>query len=162
MEHDDEHNVCAITDCTQRCVEGLKTCGMPDHQEMEVLHNARGTAAFVLKQRLLRHQISHLNDPLAGDVAAGVSDVQETVEWFEVHGGKVSLHEVADPGSVGVTEDSFPCDSKLETGNRKYKAQFGRRRTHNEQTLVRPCGVNIFWCGGGFQCPGESHTIWHM
>ncbi len=26
-------------------------------------------------------------------------------------------------------------------GNRVLKAQFGRRRTHNEQTLVRPCGI---------------------
>lgn len=36
---------------------------------------------------------------------------------------------------------SDPCPSKAATGNRVLKAQFGRRRTHNEQTLVRPCGI---------------------
>jgi hypothetical protein len=34
-----------------------------------------------------------------------------------------------------------PCPSKSNVGNRVFKAQFGRRRTHNEQTLVRPCGI---------------------
>lgn len=33
------------------------------------------------------------------------------------------------------------CDGKPEVGNRKLKAYFGRRRTHNEQIIMRPCGV---------------------
>ncbi|KAI0039532.1 hypothetical protein FA95DRAFT_1585268 [Auriscalpium vulgare] len=36
-----------------------------------------------------------------------------------------------------------PCPSKSATGNVKRKAQFGRRRTHNEQIIVRPCGVVV-------------------
>jgi hypothetical protein len=31
--------------------------------------------------------------------------------------------------------------SKPETGNQKIKAQFGCRRTHNEQVIVQPCGI---------------------
>ncbi|PPR02945.1 hypothetical protein CVT24_012157 [Panaeolus cyanescens] len=41
-----------------------------------------------------------------------------------------------------VVSTNVPCPTKSLTGNRPIlKAQFGRRRTHNEQTLVRPCGV---------------------
>ena len=49
-----------------------------------------------------------------------------------------------DPGTIGVADDtavSEPCLSKSAMGNQVLKAQFGRRRTHNEQTLVRPCGI---------------------
>lgn len=33
------------------------------------------------------------------------------------------------------------CEKKAETGNRTLKANFGKRRTHNEQFIIRPCGV---------------------
>ena len=36
-----------------------------------------------------------------------------------------------------------PCPDKPETGNRRLRAQFGRKRTHNEQIIVAPCGVII-------------------
>jgi len=52
------------------------------------------------------------------------------------------------PGTIGVVDNAttdtlIECPSKSATGNRSetLKAQLGRRRTHNEQTLVRPCGV---------------------
>jgi hypothetical protein len=33
------------------------------------------------------------------------------------------------------------CDGKPEVGNRKVRARFGRRRTHNEELCVASCGV---------------------
>jgi hypothetical protein len=52
------------------------------------------------------------------------------------------VHIQKNPGTIGVVDDSQePCPSKSATGNHTVKAQFGRCRTHNEQTLVRPCGV---------------------
>jgi hypothetical protein len=33
------------------------------------------------------------------------------------------------------------CDGKPETGNRKVRARFGRRWTHNEELCVASCGV---------------------
>ncbi|KIJ60382.1 hypothetical protein HYDPIDRAFT_98972 [Hydnomerulius pinastri MD-312] len=33
------------------------------------------------------------------------------------------------------------CDGKAEEGNRRLKTNFARRRTHNEQLIMRPCGV---------------------
>jgi hypothetical protein len=40
-----------------------------------------------------------------------------------------------------LVEDVNTCDGKPETGNRKIRAQFGRKRTHNEQLCVGSCGV---------------------
>ena len=50
------------------------------------------------------------------------------------------------PASIGVVDHvddvENPCPSKKsDQGNKKIKAQFGRQRTHNEQTLVRPCSI---------------------
>lgn len=33
------------------------------------------------------------------------------------------------------------CDGKSDTGNRKLRARFGRRRTHNEELCVASCGI---------------------
>ncbi|KAH6907643.1 hypothetical protein BKA70DRAFT_1104746 [Coprinopsis sp. MPI-PUGE-AT-0042] len=41
---------------------------------------------------------------------------------------------------VDATSD---CDGKNESGNRAYRAQFRRRRTHNEQFIIRPCGMIV-------------------
>lgn len=38
---------------------------------------------------------------------------------------------------------SQQCPDKPPEGNRKLRAMFGRRRTHNEQLFVRPCGMII-------------------
>jgi hypothetical protein len=56
------------------------------------------------------------------------------------------MFEAPNPASIGIVDHvddiEVPCPSKKsDQGNKKIKAQFGRRRTHNEQTLVRPCGI---------------------
>ncbi len=46
----------------------------------------------------------------------------------------------------GITVDAKAntiCPQKPESGNRKVIARFGRRQTHNEQLMVRPCGMII-------------------
>ena len=46
-------------------------------------------------------------------------------------------------GNILEKEASATCPDKPNTGNRKLRAQFGRKRTHNEQIIVAPCGVII-------------------
>ncbi|KAH8797228.1 hypothetical protein DL96DRAFT_1825368 [Flagelloscypha sp. PMI_526] len=41
------------------------------------------------------------------------------------------------------SDDVEECPEKPEDGNVKIKARFGRRRTHNEQIMVRPCGIIV-------------------
>jgi len=144
-QHKDFHKLCAVINCQQPAVADKKACALLEHQEMERMHSERGKAAFTLTQRLQRHRINHPNDAL-GTIEEPADNMEEDIEWFEVNqDSEVSLLSAPNPGSVGVGDDTSdildPCDSKSPTGNRKLKAFFGRRRTHNEQTLVRPCGV---------------------
>jgi hypothetical protein len=130
-------------------VAGKKSCSLLEHQEMEKLNTARGKALFTLKARLQRAQPEAPNETVlvAEDSEQGDDDLQEDEEWFEVDGNNVKIFNEPNPGSIGVVDSNHvevPCPSKKsDTGNKKIKAQFGRRRTHNEQTLpvVRPCGI---------------------
>lgn len=50
-----------------------------------------------------------------------------------------SEHSLLD---LEVEEDST-CTGKPEEGNTRIRAQFGRRRTHNEQLVVLACGIIV-------------------
>ncbi|KDR70607.1 hypothetical protein GALMADRAFT_46327, partial [Galerina marginata CBS 339.88] len=50
QEHFNQHDVCAITECTQPIQAGTKTCSTPAHQKMEKLHVEKGKAAFPLTE----------------------------------------------------------------------------------------------------------------
>jgi len=147
-EHDNRHRICAINDCNQPVSgEESKTCSNPEHKLAEVKTKEKGQSLFILSHRFRNTQLSH---PVAESLnpvenqQADRGDPDE-VEWFEVaSNGEMTVEGRPDPGTVGVADDvgvPEPCPSKATTGNRVLKAQFGRRRTHNEQTLVRPCGI---------------------
>jgi hypothetical protein len=119
---------------------------------MEELHYERGKAAFTLKDRLQKHRIAHpkdmpIHEPHDSDMLTLAEDdaEQDDIELFEVDdAGGVQIHTEPHPGSIGnvdAPEDSECEAKKSDTGNRNLKAQFGRRRTHYQQTLCRPCGV---------------------
>jgi hypothetical protein len=40
-------------------------------------------------------------------------------------------------------QDDAACSSEPKAGKRTIRALFGRRRTHNEQIMVHPCGVIV-------------------
>ena len=146
--HFNSHDICAITGCEQPVIIGKKSCAIPEHQQMEQLQLEKGKAAFMLKERLHRHRVSHPNNTMVtptkeGEENTTADDLEDGEVWFENDNGVVQMFSNATPGSVGVVDEpSVPCEAvKSDFGNRKIKAQFGCRRTHNEQTLVRPCGV---------------------
>jgi hypothetical protein len=79
---------------------------------------------------------------------------EEDETWFEMDStsGNVNIFTVADPGTVAggtfdaasetIGEPASPCPAiKSEIGNKKFKAQFARRKTHNEQTVLFTCGI---------------------
>ena len=111
---------------------------------MEKKNKEKGNAAFILKERYQKYQLQH---PAEGsNLTTHDSTVDEHLEWSEVESnGDVHIFNEPDPGTVGggtLDDVEEPCPSKSMHGNRNpVKARFGRRRTHNEQTLVRPCGV---------------------
>ncbi|KAJ7112413.1 hypothetical protein C8R43DRAFT_1138890 [Mycena crocata] len=155
-KHDHLHSICAVVGCENLTIEGTKACTVPAHQEMERLNSERGKAAFTLKHRLQRQKIRNAMasapptgppiDDESGDDDDDDDEIQENIEWFDIEeDGSVHRYEGRNLWSVGVADDDTemtdPCDPKSELGNRKIKALFHRRRTHNEQILVRPCGV---------------------
>ena len=128
----------------------MKTCSIPAHQTMEKLHVEKGKAAFTLTERLKRQQHFQYRSTQLDNNLDGAEDIDEDETWFEanIETGDVDIFTVDNPGTVagGTAEEESdaPCPAtKSELGNKKFKAQFARRRTHNEQTLVRPCGVIV-------------------
>ncbi|KAJ7759415.1 hypothetical protein DFH07DRAFT_1023762 [Mycena maculata] len=129
------NSICSIVGCERVVVPGTKSCEDRKHADMERLHYERGKASFTLRDRLQRHRINH---PTTDQEEIS----EEDIEWFELdEQGRVHVQHRTNPGSVGVTEEPECEASKDETGNCRYKALFGRCRTHNEQLLVWPCGV---------------------
>jgi hypothetical protein len=159
LEHFQKHNICAVEACDKYVREGFKTCSNPVHEKMERQYREVGTASFTLTERLQRAKTSQPQDSLTthtdaihsedgeGNDVEG-NDVEESINSFEISGEEVRIVGVkAKVGTVGRADDSVDpqseeCEAKKSAaGNRRLKAQLGRRRTHNEQTLVRPCGI---------------------
>ena len=112
---------------------------------------------FQLKTRLERLKISQTHDSLSvpslstdqprilaqDELVVMVTDLQPAAE------GELG-DETEDPPPEGsgdtddhvlIDSDGDLCDGKSETGNRKLRAQFGRRRSHNEELCVASCGT---------------------
>lgn len=155
--HDHLHKICAVEGCENPVLEvssvvdgkthttAYKTCADSDHQEMERLNKEQGKANFQLSQKLMRQKVTHPNDAFAEGQMADLVDLEDTEQWFEVNGerrrkdGRVQMFSVNNPGATGVDEPSEEeiCPTHPDTGNQKVKARFGRRRTHNEQVIIR-------------------------
>jgi hypothetical protein len=104
---------CAVNDCEDAVHPGSHTCPNPEHQALEAAYFTQGTALFQLQKRLKNAGLVIPPDSASPDDIA-------------------TLH--------GADEDE-ECVEKPGTGNRQLKAYFSKRRTHNEQLMMRPCGV---------------------
>ncbi|KAJ7165520.1 hypothetical protein C8R43DRAFT_1122234 [Mycena crocata] len=112
------HHICVVEGCEQAVEVNFMTCGIAEHRELERNHKKRDKALFQLRGRLQRANVSHPNDAFEAEVTA------EEVEEMVVGGDDCKA-------------------AKDPNGNRKIRALFGRRRTHNEQIFVRPCGIIV-------------------
>ncbi|KDQ50429.1 hypothetical protein JAAARDRAFT_74233 [Jaapia argillacea MUCL 33604] len=113
-KHDALKKKCAIDTCANEVEAGFQTCSLSDHRTLEDRHREQNRAMFQLKWHLENLKISQTEDSLrTEDGGAVVGD---------------ELHDVQ-------------CEGKPEEGNRKFRAQFGWRRTHNEELCVATCGV---------------------
>jgi hypothetical protein len=148
--HFDEHNNCAVIGCLNHVEKGSKMCSNPEHAKIESLRKEKNKAAFQLKASLQQSQVAHPNDSLSSDPIT-LPDAEtegEADEWFEVKDGNVEIFSASYHGFTGVGDESIDaavCPSKSPTGNRKVKTRLSRQRTHNEQTIIRPCGVIVAW-----------------
>ena len=128
------NKVCVIKDCNGEALPGKMTCTNLEHQEIERLRDLRGQSRFQLQAKLKRARVSHLNDAIAEDVDQATLLDEEDEEF-----GLPTdiLHGTID----GVSDPRGSTPNPAAETKKKIKGQFGRRRTHNEQILVAPCGM---------------------
>ncbi|KAG2012844.1 hypothetical protein CC2G_009809 [Coprinopsis cinerea AmutBmut pab1-1] len=140
--HQSHTRICCIVTCTASAVAGRRTCGDRAHQKVEDLYLERGTARFQLQQQLQRARVAH-PESSEPDPAPRPFDAEPLSE-FVVEGANVTNISVAAApgGDAPLPPPASPSEPTTSTPKR-VRAQFGRRRTHNEQVLVAPCGVII-------------------
>ncbi|KAJ3500454.1 hypothetical protein NLJ89_g9787 [Agrocybe chaxingu] len=107
--------LCAVLDCEAEHRHNRRTCPDVDHAALEDQHIQRGKAMFQLRAKLKRANISVPLDSAPDDGATVVHD----------------------------QEDEIEVEVQSTVSKKKLKAIFGRRRTHNEQLIMRPCGIII-------------------
>lgn len=133
--HDQVHlnSRCAIVDCLSLADEGFRTCADPDHRRLEDDRKERGKAFFQLVKRLVRSGITQLTDSFSSAFSSSSTRSRSVPDPDQ---GDDDLND-------GDGVDNEGCDPKSTEGNRQPRAQFGRRRTHNEQLVVACCGIII-------------------
>lgn len=141
-DHADEGLICAITACSSVIEAGFRTCPDPNHRAVEAKYKERGTAMFQLKSRLERSKLSQTNDSLSLGSHDNPSErfneeSQAADDMAGLEGTGVSDEHV----EVDTEGNISQCEGKSEKGNRTLRAQFGRRRSHNEELCVASCGV---------------------
>ncbi|KAG6914131.1 hypothetical protein DXG01_002276 [Tephrocybe rancida] len=103
---------CAVRECDHQNTPHFLTCDLPEHRTMESEYYQRGKAIFQLQARLRKAR----------------HDLQKD--------------SVDTTGDSSITAfDDISCDRKSTAGNRQGRALFSGGRTHNEQLIMRPCGV---------------------
>lgn len=145
LAHQTQNTICAVIDCANLVALGSKVCSVVEHQQTETMHNIQGQSRFQLKERLKRAQLAHPSDPLPL-----VDSTNSTTSQFINDLESVELDPVDENGEVvfELTPDGHPIPiaaaaRDLPTTHRKLRVQFGRKRTHNEQLFVAPCGVIV-------------------
>jgi len=130
--HRNSGNICAIRGCNQSVFGiGRRTCADPAHHDIEKLHEMRGQSRFQLQERLQRARVAHPIDSIAEERKSDEIVDEEADEEFVV-GDDSGITRVQPMPAT-----NFP---QLQV-KKRVKANFGRKRTHNEQVLVAPCGI---------------------
>ena len=127
--HQHLSRVCAIVGCCLAANPGRKTCGLSEHSAVEDVHINRGQARFQLQERLRRAQLAHPKDALANE-NTNISDLIDDP----------SMEEEFEVNAQG---NPIPTTLSPTIGKKALRAQFGRKRTHNEQLIVAPCGIIV-------------------
>ncbi|KAJ7716995.1 hypothetical protein B0H16DRAFT_1612272 [Mycena metata] len=113
--HNNLRFICAVTGCNKTCDTGWRTCSDPSHRAFEENRRAQGKAMFMLRARQAR--LSGQPEPVA----------------------PVSNMDYLDHGPPEDNDDS----EGSAPGPVKVRGRLSRRWTHNEQLMVRCCGIII-------------------
>ncbi|KAG1774919.1 hypothetical protein EV702DRAFT_1180541 [Suillus placidus] len=139
-QHLDEglDRVCAIVDC-------WKACALTAHQDMEHLHGEKMCTNFQATKCLQKMHAAQPNNAMVTQQLSDALDLEFKDEWYALDPTTqvMKLFTINNPSSMGELDGTAVCDGKSELGNRKLRAKFGHSRTHNEQIVIRPCGIIV-------------------
>ncbi|KAL1937192.1 hypothetical protein VTO73DRAFT_14465 [Trametes versicolor] len=163
---------CSIAGCSAAAPHGFRTCVDSRHRAVETWHNLHGKAMFNLRRTLLRARTQSTttasfdaaSDVGTGGVQGDMPELDVIAEAVEDESGDTELviKDVAMssdalslpastaaptglPGDVSAHPPTSAalCPDKPDVTGRSMRTMFTRRRTHNEQLLLRPCGIII-------------------
>lgn len=123
--HTNHSRLCRIKNCERPAEQQYRSCDDPEHRSLDLENLERGKSFFQLKRQAQRIRSGNIQDSVSLD--------NQTEEE--------ALDELQDP--EGGDDDDLDCDSKSPSGNVKLRAVWGRKQSHNEQLIVRPCGVIV-------------------
>ncbi|KDQ11488.1 hypothetical protein BOTBODRAFT_35366 [Botryobasidium botryosum FD-172 SS1] len=124
-EHVSMADICAAKGCDILREVPHRTCPNPEHRALEKQYYARGKSLFVLRNRL--------------EAARAFTSSLDTMPVDPVTlAEECSTIEGADNDNA----DMSSSDPEVKMGKR-LRAQFARKRTSNEQLIMRPCGVIV-------------------
>lgn len=127
--------LCAVIGCDAPHATQYQTCDLPEHRALETAYRKdNGRAIHQLRARLRASGVSVPGDGLTSTMH-NIDTSNEPID------DEVIVASTNSPDEIQVT--STQCDGKLTSFSAKssLKARFGRKRTHNEQLIMRPCGV---------------------
>ena len=140
--HEDKVHECAICNCSARHEEGFRTCNLPKHQQFEETYFEHGKAIFQLRERLKKAAGAQSSGQRPDNEEEESGKVETEPEPpYEAQAGYYRGIKNVDVDMADAETEKQECTGKPESGNRKFKASFSRRRTHNEQFIMRPCGI---------------------
>lgn len=127
-EHQSQARLCRVTDplCGKPAEDGFRSCSDPEHRALDLAHTEKSRLSlFQLKQRLENARVSHPTN------AVSIDPVDDD-----------DMDSASDDDQTNARARNM-CEGKSADGNRKLRARWTRRQTHNELLIVRPCGVII-------------------
>ncbi|TFY76226.1 hypothetical protein EWM64_g7787 [Hericium alpestre] len=137
----DGGKTCYVWDCGEPARLGYHTCQDPAHEQAESRYSmskgstSRRLAACLKHQKIAQTQNEESSEDEEDDC---MSDEEKPIE--------VENEEVAGEGHKDI-----PAEVKV-------KVQFGRKKTHNEQLFVAPCGM-IIACKTFFRSEAYSSVL---
>ncbi|TFK91005.1 hypothetical protein K466DRAFT_573933 [Polyporus arcularius HHB13444] len=123
---------CAVVDCDANRTAQFRTCDIAEHRALELAYRKDYSRSMHQLRARLR---------AAGVEVPGEDDEDEVIVTGDLEDieGAVRVEEA----SSMPLDDNLQCDGKASGSKSTLKARMGRRRTHNEQVVARPCGVYL-------------------
>ncbi|KDQ07661.1 hypothetical protein BOTBODRAFT_48668 [Botryobasidium botryosum FD-172 SS1] len=130
--HFDQSSLCCVAGCKAPMASGFMTCPLPEHRQLEAEKEAEAKSLFHRK-----HQ-----DSLVVPSADGGADMEFLEDVNESEDERDSHRNLPSGLQPELAPQPPQAKGKQKKGP-KVKTVFTRRSTHNEQLVVRPCGVVV-------------------